>query len=99
MKRSFETKFKSNWHCVVGKLHFHLNTIQAATLVRMSPMKLADTSISILDRRASSFGPHLHEQLDLSIMISYDNYCCVQEGADVNSKQFFLVRGAYWLIN
>ena len=69
MKRSFETKFKSNWHCVVGKLHFHfhINTIQAAILVLMSPMKLADTSISILDRRASSFGPHLHEQVEHKI--------------------------------
>ena len=67
MKRSFETKFKSNWHCVVGKLHFHLNTIQAAILVLMSPMKLADTSISILDRRASSFGQHLHEQVEHKI--------------------------------
>ena len=63
MKRSFETKFKSNWHCVVGKLRFHLKLMQAATLVLMSPMKLADTSISILDRRASSFGLHLHEHV------------------------------------
>ena len=63
MKRSFETKFKSNWHCVVGKLRFHLKPMQAETLGLMSLMKLADTSISILDRRASSFGLHLHEHV------------------------------------
>jgi len=22
MKNQFEKKFKSNWHCIVGKLHF-----------------------------------------------------------------------------
>ena len=94
MKRSFETKFKSNWHCVVGKLRFHLKLMQAATLVLMSLMKLADTSISILDKRVSSFGPHLHEHLPLSTLVSYDHYFCGLEGAVVNSKQFFFVRGA-----
>ena len=64
LKKSFETKYKSNWHCVVGKLQFYpLDNYQDAILEPMLLTRLADTFTFTLDRKVSSFGQPQHEYI------------------------------------